>query len=158
MGSFTSAPKILNEDAQDSDVALPARMTRSEILERCRCESAHPLLRRSFKGIVKDVGVNIADDFKMLQINAISKGDYSQYENAKFSMYKRSMAKEIQKIQNPGLRKLTLHKWCDLQKITLSVVLLVAPSGGEIGISTIDIAADNSPYFYACRGLNYCMI
>ncbi|XP_012267234.2 nocturnin isoform X2 [Athalia rosae] len=73
MGSFTSAPKILNEDAQDSDIALPSRMTRSEILERCRCECVQPLLRRSFKGVVKDVGVNIADDFKILQINGVSK-------------------------------------------------------------------------------------
>ncbi|XP_046735078.1 nocturnin isoform X2 [Diprion similis] len=73
MGSFTSSPKILNEDAQDSDVNLPARMSRSEMLDRCRCEGVQPLLRRHFKGLIKDVDVNTADDFKMLQINAVPK-------------------------------------------------------------------------------------
>ncbi|KAK7791672.1 hypothetical protein R5R35_002043 [Gryllus longicercus] len=52
MGSFTSAPKILNDDSQDNDVRVPARQSREEVLARCCKELAErrpPLVRRAFR-------------------------------------------------------------------------------------------------------------
>lgn len=50
MGSFNSAPKILNDDTQDNDLDLPERMSREELLEFCRkpLENSPPLIHRNF--------------------------------------------------------------------------------------------------------------
>ncbi|XP_077559961.1 NADP/NADPH phosphatase nocturnin isoform X3 [Haemaphysalis longicornis] len=54
MGSFTSAPKIANEDQADCDLELETQQptTREELLARCRRElqSLPPQLKRSFTG------------------------------------------------------------------------------------------------------------
>lgn len=54
MGSFTSAPKIANEDKADSDLELEPQLeaTRDSLLERCRRELASlpAQLKRSFTG------------------------------------------------------------------------------------------------------------
>lgn len=53
MGSFTSAPKVPNEDAEDPDVSLPSQMTRDALLKRCRWEHSRlpALIRRNFRSI-----------------------------------------------------------------------------------------------------------
>ncbi|KAG8232036.1 hypothetical protein J437_LFUL012060 [Ladona fulva] len=53
MGSFTSATKVANEDAEDPDVCLPSQMTREALIERCRWEHSHlpPLIQRNFRRI-----------------------------------------------------------------------------------------------------------
>lgn len=38
MGSFSSSPKILNEDSQDDDIDLPSRMPKEELLAYCSKE------------------------------------------------------------------------------------------------------------------------
>lgn len=50
MGSFNSAPKILNDDTQDNDLDIPDRMSREEILEFCRkpLENTPSLIHRNF--------------------------------------------------------------------------------------------------------------
>lgn len=54
MGSFTSAPKIANEDQADCDLEMEPQhpITREELLARCRQElqSLPPQLKRSFTG------------------------------------------------------------------------------------------------------------
>ncbi|XP_014243825.1 nocturnin [Cimex lectularius] len=55
MGSFTSAPKILNEDTEDNDVQLPDKMSKEELLKYCSSQiGGSILLQRPFKsaGIV----------------------------------------------------------------------------------------------------------
>ncbi|KAL1117149.1 hypothetical protein AAG570_004476 [Ranatra chinensis] len=54
MGSFTSAPKILNEDTQDNDVELPERMSKDELLAYCTNHiqpSSPKLVNRSFQNL-----------------------------------------------------------------------------------------------------------
>lgn len=50
MGSFTSAPKILNDDSQDDDLDLPNSMTKEDLLSYCSSYlyGTPPLLNRSF--------------------------------------------------------------------------------------------------------------
>lgn len=50
MGSFTSAPKILNNDDQDDDLHIPSGITRKELLQFCRSQpNTHGLLTRNFR-------------------------------------------------------------------------------------------------------------
>ncbi|XP_059468601.1 nocturnin isoform X1 [Neocloeon triangulifer] len=49
MGSFTSAPKILNQDLQDNEVHFPERLSRDQLLERCRREQRHLPVKRAFR-------------------------------------------------------------------------------------------------------------
>lgn len=51
MGSFTSAPKIANDDAQDSEVVFPARLSRDELLQRCHSEQRHAAVKRAFRRV-----------------------------------------------------------------------------------------------------------
>ncbi|XP_013773535.1 nocturnin-like isoform X2 [Limulus polyphemus] len=50
MGSFTSTPKILNEDRADSDLDIREKVTREELMLKCKEELSHlPLqIKRSF--------------------------------------------------------------------------------------------------------------
>ncbi|XP_013790299.1 nocturnin-like [Limulus polyphemus] len=50
LGSFTSTPKILNNDTADNDVDIPEHSSREELLKRCEKELEHlpPPIRRSF--------------------------------------------------------------------------------------------------------------
>ncbi|XP_075228661.1 NADP/NADPH phosphatase nocturnin isoform X1 [Lycorma delicatula] len=49
MGSFNSAPKILNEDNQDNDLDLPEKMTHEDLLAHCRKNLEDtPLVNRNF--------------------------------------------------------------------------------------------------------------
>ncbi|XP_049864644.1 nocturnin isoform X2 [Schistocerca gregaria] len=81
MGSFTSAPKILNEDTQDSDVQLPERLPREELLERCRQQVAPlpALLKRRFRRLgwspdpqAFEEPVNNPDCIRVFQWNVLS--------------------------------------------------------------------------------------
>lgn len=49
MGSFTSAPKILNDDTQDNLIAFPVRLSRDELLQKCHTEHKSSVIKRSFK-------------------------------------------------------------------------------------------------------------
>jgi hypothetical protein len=75
MGSFTSAPKILNEDTQDADVELPARMSRDELLQHChqQLENLPALVKRSFRRLRQQVDDN-SDGLRVLKWNVLSRG------------------------------------------------------------------------------------
>lgn len=75
MGSFTSAPKILNEDTQDADVELPSRMSRDELLQHCHQQLGNlpPLVKRSFKRLQGQSG-DTPDGVRVLQWNVLSRG------------------------------------------------------------------------------------
>ncbi|KAF5278843.1 hypothetical protein FQR65_LT03531 [Abscondita terminalis] len=50
MGSFNSAPKILNGDNQDKDVRLPEAITRMELLTHCQKHlQLYPMIKRNFR-------------------------------------------------------------------------------------------------------------
>ncbi|CAB0007498.1 unnamed protein product [Nesidiocoris tenuis] len=50
MGSFTSSPKIMNDDTQDNDLTLPEHMSKDELLGYCAAQlQGTPLLRRKFR-------------------------------------------------------------------------------------------------------------
>lgn len=50
MGSFTSTPKILNNDDQDKDLHIPSDISRKELLQYCRMQTKfHSLLKRTFR-------------------------------------------------------------------------------------------------------------
>jgi hypothetical protein len=75
MGSFTSAPKILNEDTQDGDVELPPRMSREELLQYCHQQRGDlpALVKRSYKRLHGQFG-NAPDGVRVLQWNVLSRG------------------------------------------------------------------------------------
>ncbi|KDR21508.1 nocturnin isoform X2 [Zootermopsis nevadensis] len=74
MGSFTSAPKILNEDTQDADVVLPTSLSRDELLQHChqQLENLPSLVKRSFRRLVQQFG-DTADGLRVLQWNVLSR-------------------------------------------------------------------------------------
>ncbi|XP_067004646.1 nocturnin isoform X3 [Anabrus simplex] len=74
MGSFTSAPKILNDDTQDSDVHIPERLTREQLLARCHRELADrpSLVKRTFRRVAPQVG-DSPSAVRLLQWNVLSK-------------------------------------------------------------------------------------
>jgi hypothetical protein len=78
MGSFTSAPKILNEDTQDADVVLPARMSRDELLQHCQqqLENLPSLVKRSFRRLRQQFG-DTEEGVRVLQWNVLSRGTSS---------------------------------------------------------------------------------
>lgn len=55
MGSFSSAPKIPNEDIQDRDVDLPEKMSKQELLSFCdrELDTEDKLVERSFTPVDK---------------------------------------------------------------------------------------------------------
>ncbi|PSN54887.1 Nocturnin [Blattella germanica] len=75
MGSFTSAPKILNEDTQDMDVMMPAvRMSRDELLEHChqQREGLPSLVKRNFRRLSQQFG-DTTSGVRVLQWNVLSR-------------------------------------------------------------------------------------
>ena len=79
MGSFTSAPKILNEDTQDADVELPAHMSREELLQHChqQLENLPALVKRSFRRLRPQFG-DTSEGVRVLQWNVLSRGTYTE--------------------------------------------------------------------------------
>lgn len=80
MGSFTSAPKILNEDTQDADVELPAHMSREELLQHCRqqLENLPALVKRSFRRLRPQFG-DTSEGVRVLQWNVLSRGTHTEF-------------------------------------------------------------------------------
>ncbi|XP_069701047.1 nocturnin isoform X3 [Periplaneta americana] len=74
MGSFTSAPKILNEDTQDADVELPERMSRDELLQHCHQQLLNypSLVKRCFRRLSQQFG-DTASGLRVLQWNVLSR-------------------------------------------------------------------------------------
>ncbi|KAK5639772.1 hypothetical protein RI129_010583 [Pyrocoelia pectoralis] len=76
MGSFNSAPKILNDDIQDKDVRLPEAISRIELLKHCqKYLQLHPMIKRNFRlspGYESDYSANFH------KLNSVSKA-YSDY-------------------------------------------------------------------------------
>ncbi|XP_022900104.1 nocturnin isoform X2 [Onthophagus taurus] len=73
MGSFNSAPKILNSDCQDEEVRLPEGISRHELIQFCQKHKQHyPLFKRSFRKAKEpyfsDYGI------KYRKLNSYSKG------------------------------------------------------------------------------------
>ncbi|XP_046684628.1 nocturnin isoform X1 [Homalodisca vitripennis] len=73
MGSFNSAPKILNEDTQDDDVTLPARMSQDQLLTHCRQQMSPPsLISRHFRHLQTDCSESKPSTLRILQWNLLS--------------------------------------------------------------------------------------
>jgi len=79
MGSFTSAPKILNDDAQDNDVDLPEAMTKEELLDYCTSQlQGHPgVIPRTFASVqspkhLNDIAFPQESTIRILQWNILS--------------------------------------------------------------------------------------
>ncbi|KAF5272703.1 hypothetical protein FQA39_LY07730 [Lamprigera yunnana] len=71
MGSFNSAPKILNDDCQDKDVHLPDAITRMEILKHCqKYLYLYPMIKRNFR-LMKGYDKDCCPNFEKL--NSVSK-------------------------------------------------------------------------------------
>lgn len=71
MGSFTSAPKIINDDILDKDVNFVENISRSELLHHCqRQPKVHPMFKRAWRA--KDPDSNYS--LKVRKLNAVSKG------------------------------------------------------------------------------------
>lgn len=75
MGSFTSAPKILNGDTADNDLNLPTILSREDLLLRCKEELAHlpPRIIRSFQ-VINGLpsSVDSKDNIRVMQWNVLS--------------------------------------------------------------------------------------
>lgn len=75
MGSFSSNPKIENEDNQDKDTLLPENLSRNELLEFCykQLNNSPSLLSRSFR-TSNDIIPDATSDkpFRILQWNVLS--------------------------------------------------------------------------------------
>jgi len=74
MGSFNSAPKILNEDTQDDDVELPPKMGCDQLLSHCRAQvEPPPLLDRRFKHLQPETETQSSSKtIRILQWNLLS--------------------------------------------------------------------------------------
>jgi len=74
MGSFTSAPKLLNEDSEDDDVTFPAEMTSEEMGQHCRHQltGLPPLLTRDLTTYHSSSGDDDSDSIRVMQWNALS--------------------------------------------------------------------------------------
>ncbi|KAL1457145.1 hypothetical protein WDU94_001806 [Cyamophila willieti] len=79
MGSFSSAPKIPNKDAQDEDIDLPENMSKQDLLSFCdrALDSEDKLVERSFSTVNKNL--DCVDDetcndskVRILQWNVLS--------------------------------------------------------------------------------------
>ncbi|CAG9763398.1 unnamed protein product [Ceutorhynchus assimilis] len=78
MGSFNSAPKILNDDSQDNDVNLPKNISRNELLQYCHKRPYGQLMvkrafRKSRRCSNNDLGI------KLKKLNAVTEtcSDYT---------------------------------------------------------------------------------
>lgn len=86
MGSFNSAPKIINIDSQDDEVEVPNGLeTRTDLVNHCKLMRGNDrpeLLQRSFFKPVNDLSPNdVTEGFRYLNLNSVSKGIISNYEN-----------------------------------------------------------------------------
>lgn len=74
MGSFTSAPKYLNEDVLDSDVSLPQNISRQELLQFCQKQNEpHSMFKRSFRKLKKSSDDSFACGMKARKLMNVSK-------------------------------------------------------------------------------------
>ncbi|KAJ8965508.1 hypothetical protein NQ314_004097 [Rhamnusium bicolor] len=72
MGSFSSAPKILNDDVLDHDINLPKNISRNELLQHCqRQPKILPVVKRVFRR-ARDPNSNYGLKFRKL--NTVTKG------------------------------------------------------------------------------------
>lgn len=79
MGSFSSAPKILNDDILDHDVNLPKQISRNELLQHCqRQPKVHPMVKRAFR---KVKGPQLNYGLKFRKLNAVTKGKETPMKN-----------------------------------------------------------------------------
>ncbi|XP_076352235.1 nocturnin-like isoform X2 [Tachypleus tridentatus] len=89
MGSFTSAPKILNEDTADYDVDIPERSNREELLKRCDVELKRlpPPIRRSFhdvrgpRGFFQEIQHCKPQTIRVMQWNILSQSLGEKHDN-----------------------------------------------------------------------------
>lgn len=73
MGSFTSAPKIINNDILDKDVNFTENISRIELLQHCqRQPKVHPMFKRAWRAKNPDSNYNL----KVRKLNAVSKGNF----------------------------------------------------------------------------------
>ncbi|XP_076360021.1 nocturnin-like isoform X2 [Tachypleus tridentatus] len=88
MGSFTSTPKIMNEDKEDNDLDITEEVTREELMLKCKEELSHlPLLiKRSFHNLrgppapsceseestVDGVRPHVQESIRIMQWNVLS--------------------------------------------------------------------------------------
>lgn len=73
MGSFSSTPKILNDDNQDSDVNIPNGMSRQELLQYCQKQQQTQMFKRSFRR-ARESQESLTYGFKVRKLNTVSKG------------------------------------------------------------------------------------
>lgn len=74
MGSFSSAPKILNPDVLDGDVDFAGSISRHELLQYCQKQyQSYPMVKRSFKRHNSEDSFSTVG-FKARKLNGISKG------------------------------------------------------------------------------------
>ncbi|KAL1517604.1 hypothetical protein ABEB36_001345 [Hypothenemus hampei] len=80
MGSFNSAPKILNDDSQDNDLCLPKNISRHELLQYCQQRPYGQMMpKRAFrKPLRRNRTINVDNDtnidLKMKKLSAVTKG------------------------------------------------------------------------------------
>ncbi|KAF2892734.1 hypothetical protein ILUMI_13440 [Ignelater luminosus] len=83
MGSFNSAPKILNDDNQDSDVRLPEKISRHDLLQHCqKYLQLHPMIKRNFR---KAKWCDNDYSTKFEKLNSVSKA-YSDYVSSPYNI------------------------------------------------------------------------
>lgn len=79
MGSFNSAPKILNDDSQDNDIKLPQPISRNELLQYCQKRPYGQLMtKRSFrKPLRKRTNNNDSENLgiKFKKLNVVTEGE-----------------------------------------------------------------------------------
>lgn len=80
MGSFTSAPQIKNVDCQDDKLEISDGMSIPDLVEYCRFmrgDHRPQLVTRKFlRPDERTSQPCLADGFRMLKLDAISKGEY----------------------------------------------------------------------------------
>lgn len=73
MGSFSSTPKILNDDNQDNDIHIPDGMSRQELLQYCQKQQQTQMFKRSFRR-ARGSQESLTYGFKVRKLNTVSKG------------------------------------------------------------------------------------
>lgn len=81
MGSFNSAPKILNNDSQDDGLQIPQDLGTNELLQHIkelRGDKQPPLLTRYFLKPLDAhmVSSDITDSLRYLKLASVPKGDF----------------------------------------------------------------------------------
>lgn len=73
MGSFSSAPKILNDDSQDNDLRIPEGISRQELLQFCQIQQEAQMVKRAFRR-ARDSQDSLDWSLKFRKLNTVSKG------------------------------------------------------------------------------------